>query len=424
MRYSRYRINIFIEIISAEIHNWRNNVRYIPMYLFITVLMTFTHSSIAYQDSINDIIERYVKSIDLLLDVSMEIEIESWSSNVEVADDRSLTLLRFRRHHNKTEWIGKVMSYNDENKELAYEVGEIIGESSRMRCYPFGQEKRARVFLPSQERQQLLLEQPNYGSLLWGRVFGNNHSSIAKLLQESKIQCKHIQLGESMCVLIEGSNQHGTTKLWLSPDKNYSALKWSIEKHANDNFDDNLLSDEGLTCWKVTFEADAFFQIDKNYVPKAGRGTLTVISIEGETVVANYVYRIHDVQLRPDFNSIQAFTLHSFNLPVDTIVRSEVTPGIDYKWNGTELVPIMDEFELGAIENIIAEIKEQSIFSPSNTIDSVRDQLQDDCINANRIVAVERPYHLSVYCFIIASFLIAATVIAAVLWHKRVKRNE
>lgn len=331
----------------------------ILLYFVISNLSLPAFSGSIPNEDIDMMMKKYQHSIDSMKDISMKILTDSWVMDPDSPEskiDRSMNSFLFRRDNENTEWFGNCMWYTDKNeKEFAHEIGEIYVKKSYMNSYTFNQERRARILLPYPERQELLLSQPTYGSSLWGRVYGNGNHNLSELLRlESNIKATYVNIGDSEVVLITGESKFGNVKLWLSPEKDFNAVKWSIEKSENHLFDNASLKDGGLMKWEATFEATDFFHTDGKHIVKSGKMSLAITDSTSNKTTSVYTYKVSDLQLSPDFDALNAFTLKTFNLPSGSLVNSEITPGITYTWSGSELIANVDEFAIDIIEETVA----------------------------------------------------------------------
>ncbi len=300
------------------------------------------------------IIARYRQSLLWLDSVSMQIDISAFPTGYEDKVPSGTTLL-FRNGDGKTEWRGRIFTLSgNPGPSLDHTINEIF---TQQRYISFGNPvgERLRGALVSNdlnEKRRRFFENSGYGSPLWGRICGNNHKSVADLLEESgDLTMQEESIDNVPCFVLQGSTKYGRTTAWIAPEKGYKALKWSIEKKGDDLFDEKPITAE---FWIATFEAVEFQQIEDFFVPTAGVFTLNQSYPDGKKFSAREDFAVSNIELNPDFNSVEAFKV---NLPNGLRVYSEEAPGIRYKWQDGNVVPDIDRRNFEEIDKMIDRIK-------------------------------------------------------------------
>ena len=188
------------------------------------------------------------------------------------------------------------------------------------------------------ERQKLLLDDPEYGGALGGKIYGNNHKSAAELLGESAdltLRNEQENIGGTPCYVLEATTEYGKVTAWIAAAKGYIALKWSIHKTSSNLFDDKPLSSDS---WLAVFDSAEVQKVNGVFVTTGGCLTLTGSYTEGRSIYLCYKYKISEIEINPDFETLGAFV---FNLPDGTPVQITENPGIRYIWLNGEIVPDM-----------------------------------------------------------------------------------
>jgi len=304
------------------------------------------------------VLAHYRQSLSWMESVSMKIDISAVPTGFSDKGPYGVTLL-FRHDRGRAEWRGSIFSYDangNVNPNLNHTLNEIFTED---RYISFGspvneQLRGAVVVRDANEKLQGLLDDPSNGSPLWGRVFGNDHKSVADLLAESEGLAVSEEILEDVpCYLLKGTTKYGKVSAWIAPQRGYSALKWTVEKRKPDLFGDKPVSAES---WIATFDSVRFQEIDGCFVPTAGVFTFSDSYADGQKYSAREQYSISNIQLNPDFDSMGAFKV---NLPNGTRVYSQEAPGIRYKWKDGTVVPDVDSHTFEEIDKTIEGLKNQ-----------------------------------------------------------------
>jgi len=285
------------------------------------------------------IIENYRQSLSWLDSVSMQIDINGTPTGYPDKGPYGVTLL-FRHDHGRAEWRGRIFTLSgNPGPSVDHTMNEIFTQQRYISFgNPVGERLRgALVSNDTDEKRKRLFENSGYGSPLWGRISGNNHKSVADLLEESgDLVMQEESIDNVPCFVLQGSTKYGRTTAWIAPQKGYSAVKWSIEKQGTDLFDNKPIP---VHSWVAVFDSVSFQEIDEFFVPNGGVFVLDITYNEGKKVSSREEYTVSNVQLNPDFNSIGAFEV---NLPNGLRIYSEQAPGIRYKWQDGNVVPDID----------------------------------------------------------------------------------
>lgn len=304
------------------------------------------------------VLERYRQSVSWMESVSMKIDINAVSTGLADKGPYGVTLL-FRRDHGRTEWRGSIFPYDtngNADANLNHTLNEIFTED---RYVSFGRPANEQlrgvvVGRDVNDKLQGLLDDPGNGGPLWGRIFGNDHKSVADLLAESAdLKMDQETIDSLPCYVLKGTTKYGRVSAWIAPNKGYSALKWTIEKRKPDLFGDKPISAES---WIAAFDSVRFQEIDGRFVPTTGVFTLSDSYPDGRKYSTREQFSVSDIQLNPDFDSIGAFKV---NLPNGTRVYSQEAPGIRYKWKDGAVVPDVDGHTFEEIDKTMENLKKQ-----------------------------------------------------------------
>jgi len=302
----------------------------------------------------------YKQSHAWMESVSMKVDIEGTATG-DLDNRRTSVGFVFHRDKDKVEWRGRSASYGlqgtiDPN---TYDPINDIVAGGRYISFT---NPAAEVLIPARVVQKYekhvsrLMENSTYGGPLWGRIYGNNHKSVADLLAESPdvhLRDQQESIGGVLCYVLEGTNDYGRTTAWVAPDMGYSAMKWSIEKTGDDLFDDRSMSG-GSTV--ESFDSVKLQNINGVFVPIEGVFTHSGSNPEGRRYMTREYYRVSDIQLSPDFGALGAFKV---DLPNGTRVQVEEASGVRYVWRDGQIVPDVDGPTFEEIDKMVGELKAQ-----------------------------------------------------------------
>ena len=277
----------------------------------------------------------------------------------------------FRRDHDRAEWIGQRLLFDDKGKVdqvnsrviKRISTGEFfldIPNTSPFAAFP----RPAVVNRDYKELQENVLDSSDLGGPMFGRLQGVNHKGIAGLLGESnnlRLHDKQENLNGVPCYVLEATTKYGRVTAWIAPEKGYNALKWVFERSRDDLFDDIPLSARWPELQSVTAVFDCLEMQEVNdvntlFVAKSSRFTHTVNFTNGTKSSDQSEYAVSDIQLNPDFESLGAFKV---DLPNGTRVFVMEFPGVRYIWQNGKIVPDVDAPTFKEIDKMVNEIKKE-----------------------------------------------------------------
>jgi hypothetical protein len=303
--------------------------------------------------SANEIINNYVKTCSNYKTISSKIKCLSWmgESSNPMECDHYVTEITFCRNHDQAEWIGKT-SFFDDNGTCYPERSKLIRNIVNGQNFVYmtfynpelddkgGIHPRAYITTKDvKETQNQLLEYASNGGPLDGIIYGNNHKSVADLLSNASslhLMGNQEEIAGTFCSVLEAVTKYGKVTAWITPDKGYNALKWSIHRTSQDFLDDKTLSEKGLKVCKSVFEASEIQKIGDQYIITKGGFTQEDITLDDQKNTRNNKYERTEVILNPDFEALRAFEI---NLPEGTVVSNEDIPCIKFVWTDGKLVP-------------------------------------------------------------------------------------
>jgi hypothetical protein len=276
------------------------------------------------------------------MNVAIEMTGDIDGQSIPDTSERSFT---FRRDHERVEWLGKWMVRGadgtvDPNKcgvIKTINTGDTVASlTSGLDRPPIGARLERKKETNRNHMRQKLGDYKT-GGPLWGRTMGNDQSNVAELLDKAPsvhLRESRENINGTSCCVVEAKTEYGEVKAWIAPEKGYSALKWSVQKRSGDLFDDKPTSVDRVF---VEFTADDLQEVDGFWITKIGHLVYRVdISNKGKvrTTTTRVRFNVSDVQLKPDFDALKAFTI---DFPDGTPVLIDEVPGICYVWRNGKL---------------------------------------------------------------------------------------
>jgi hypothetical protein len=312
-----------------------------------------------------EVLRHYKQSLSWQESVSMKVVIQA-SGEIDGQRIPSITerTFTFRRDHERAEWLGKKLEMDDNNKvdlDKCHVIKTIMNGEAFARLTsgldrpPIGAFiNRDKKFYNSQLNG--MLRDPTAGGPLWGRIWGSSQKNIADLLIESgnvHLHEKRENLNGTLCYVVESITRYGKVIAWIAPEKQYAALKWSIQKRPSDLFNDGPVN---VNSWLAGFVADDLQKVGDFWVTNVGCLTLRIEEDANNTNTTRYKYNVSDIQIDPNFEALGAFKI---DFPDGTPVKIAEVPGIRYIWQDGKIVPNVDAPTFKEIDKMVDEIKKE-----------------------------------------------------------------
>ena len=308
------------------------------------------------------IISQYNESLSWAESVSAQIDtkisLEGYSNKPSYLESK----FTFNRDGDRTEWLEKVLVFDDKNEidlSSSFESKVIMVEPRSLDVKNSINAKPdiAKMTENYSGRQKKKLDSPQYGNALVGRIFGNSHKSIYELLKGSQnlsISQTPSKINDVLCEVLSAKTKYGTITAWIAPEKGYIAMKWKIEKGHNDFFNEYKLIEQNLETWVAEYKLSELQQVQNIFLPKHSKFTLTIHNKNGNTKISHYDYTVNDIHINPDFKALGAFKI---DLPNGTKVFISELPGIRYVWKNGKVVTDVDQSFLDVLDNQIEQLK-------------------------------------------------------------------
>ncbi len=343
-------------------------------YLLIAIIiMPLMVSSVSKAVTAGQILDKYKESLNWAQSVSMRIDVNAdileWP-DANIPGYYSRPQFIYRQDGNNCEWIGKGLVFDVNGRFMDDSSLNIQDIFANGRYFFISPTQRGPNKVPSYAmiirdsdpyyRQRLgeLRASSMFGGPLFGKIGENNNYSIADLLGSDTNMSIHPDMEPvrgNLCYVLEGVTKYGHITAWISPDKAYNALKWSLEKGPNDLVNDEPVV-KGMEICISEFELFDIQEVNGVIVPKNACFTSTVkLSGAGKSVARN-TYRISQVSLNPDFKAIGAFTP---NVPEGTRIKLLEAPGVRYVWRNNKAVIDVNEATFENIDKTIDKFKQQ-----------------------------------------------------------------
>jgi hypothetical protein len=306
------------------------------------------------------LLQQYQQANSYLDSVSMKMKVQVGSFDLKgnTKEDKTEYTMNydFRRNRKKecVEWLGR-QSFYDSNGEFDLAQSRTVKHISNGRIhislngagFTGGLDSRfVGLTRNYNKRQKELLQDSNFGGALFGMASGNDFQDVHDLLSNAddlSLQPEKDSINGISCMILEGTSRYGKVRVWISPEKNYSAVKWIETKNSEDLYDGMELSIKwpSVKSSHRQFVVSEFQEVmgtnGKTYVPRKASFTYTTVFTKGYRNVDEYEYIIDNVDITPDFVHLGAFKI---DLPDGIRVLNHDFPSVKHKWfNGK---PVLD----------------------------------------------------------------------------------
>jgi len=315
-------------------------------------------------------LQQYRESLSYSQSVSMKIQHRVDSNDNELFPQTFDIVFRRDRDNNRAEWIGKRLIFGSEgdvdwhNSDFVKDIadGNMLVSLEGARLTDGLDSRRVILWYKYTGRLKELLENPNWGGPLFGKMYGSNYKSVADLLDESgdlHIRNKGENINGVDCFVLEGTSKYGKVTAWIAPEKGYNAMKWVIEKDPHHLFNDTAISKKwpGIEGWQVLFNVKELNEIigedDTVLVPKLAYFTFIINFNDGTKNIDHFEYKTSNIQLEPDFEALEAFKI---DLPDGIRVFNRDFPNVKFIWEKGKPVPLLDQSALDSIDYQIQQM--------------------------------------------------------------------
>jgi len=308
----------------------------------------------------------------------VDINNERHRSDEEVFPQKIDVVFRRDRDSNCVEWLGKRLVFGRNGKvDLASsrviktiaDGNMFVDLQSDRLLDGYDYARRIMLLHNYTERQGTLLENPNKGGPLFGKMYGSNYNSVADgLASNLHMHAKKENINGVACFILEGTSKYGKVTAWIAPEKGYNAMKWVIEKSSHHLFDDTGLSTKwpSVESGKDIFTLKELHEVKVEgrtvFVPKRAHFTHITNFRDGTKNVDEFEYQTSDIQLKPDFEALGAFKI---DFPNGTRVFIKDSPGVHYKWENGKPVTFVGQSFLDVLDNEIEQIKSEVKAEPT-----------------------------------------------------------
>jgi len=273
---------------------------------------------------------------------------------VQTGSEKYVYALKHCSSNEKKQWIGRMTFYKEDgtiypaNNSLIVDICDGNRWVHLQNYSPDVDNKRPpHAILVEKRRDQVFQENcdmPELGGPLTGRIYGHDHRSVYDLLKgatDLKSHNKVIDIIGHDTYLIEADTQYGVVRAWISPDLDYSCLKWEIVKDRSQCYRYGKPVNDEFTEWTASYDAEKVEQIDGQYFVTQAKFNYKVK--DGDIVLANYTfhYNLKNIDFNPDYEAMGAFKIQ---LPEGTVVEHDDFPGIQFRWTNGKFVPDVDDY--------------------------------------------------------------------------------
>jgi len=330
-------------------------------FYFVLPLCILGAAAFAYADDPN--IPQFIQNCKNALahkSISMKISInvEAEGPNIHELTRSYQRHFNFRCDANNAEWAGQHLIFDKEGNvdtRNSSVIKKILADHRFMELKSKleGPPRGVIVSKDYQKWHSGLLEDPESGGPLLGRMYGSNHKSILDLIEycpAPKLRDSRETVSGVSCYVLEGVSEYGKVTVWVSPEKKYALLKWSVIKTGDDLFNSEPVSNSNLriTNWVAEFVVTELKEIDGSFLPAQAVLTHTITFADGSVDFSKHSYTVTDI----DLNSAIAFDV---NLPEGTRMYVMEEPGIRYIWRNGEIVPDMKGLSFEDIDRMVED---------------------------------------------------------------------
>ncbi len=252
----------------------------------------------------------------------------------------------YRRDKNRVEWLGEVITYdpNGERGENSYlhdvsrtEIGLV--DASHL---PGKRPLFAVLYLEPREEIEVMLADTDKGGPLTGRAYLLDGKTVIGALREAKsisVDKRPDKIAGVTCRHVWGKTPYGDINVWIAPEKGYSLLKWRIHRDQTKDSGDSETLEQwrrtyGIADWLGAYEVTKITKIDDSFIPQLAVFR-TEVKKDGRIMAVTYQYKVDEIDLTPDFESLGAFAI---DLPDGTPVDVRERPGIAYVWHDGKVI--------------------------------------------------------------------------------------
>jgi len=397
-------------------------------FLFASCLISLTSTRVLSQTgkpSSVELIQAYRESLSYLQSISMKIVVNVDSNESPFFPQTLDFIFRWDSDNNRAEWLGKQLIY-DKHGELDTFNSTFIKDiaDGNMYVYLAGDRlveegdysRRVILYYNYKERLKDLIENPNNGGPLFGKMYGSNHQSVGDLLGQSSdlhIHDENENIDGVTCFVLEGTSKYGKVTAWIAPEKGYNAMRWVIEKGPHHLFDDTELSAKwsSVESGQVSFNVKELHEIigedNAVFVPKLAYLTQTTNFRDGTKNVTQFEYKTSDIQLNPDFEALGAFKI---DFPNGIRVFNQDIPSLKFRWEDGKPVALVDKSFLGVLDGQIEQLRSEAKEESTPIADTQMD-IQQDTTEPQREVLSET--HVFPVLVMVS---IGLLIIAVVVW--------
>lgn len=300
--------------------------------------------------------------------VSMQVQVDIQGKENNVQNFHVSKTYTFRRDNERTEWIGKIISYEKDGSvgENSYERKQIMTGEHYLETSNLFEKKPELGFirLKYKEIQENMLDDADTGGPLFGRVSNTGHKTIIDILKEVKdvsLSNDQKDINGILCHEIKGKSQYGELTVWIASNRGNSVIKWMIHKNP-----ENYTGPLKIKNWLAIYEVKELVHIEDSFVPGVANYTLRIEKDDGIEYTSTYNYKVDNVILKPDFEAIGAFKI---NLPDGTPIRIVEHPAIKYVWKNGKPVTDVDQSFLDVLDSEVEQLKSEAKVEPEKVGD-------------------------------------------------------
>jgi hypothetical protein len=176
----------------------------------------------------------------------------------------------------------------------------------------------------------------DYACFLDGKEYGSETELFPDAMLKNRPNVAETMevVNDRPCYRVEASSPQGNLTAWIDPANACTAVRYAIDESAQQTLRGHTLTSLGIDHWTLQVDVDHIKKFGDWYIATAGRFNQVTWWHTGVKKTTSDVASRSEINLSPDFGTMQAFTL---NVPDGTRIYYDKAPGIPYEIRGRQL---------------------------------------------------------------------------------------
>jgi beta-lactamase regulating signal transducer with metallopeptidase domain len=266
------------------------------------------------REKLNEILNAMLHHDTAIMPIAMHVDIEMWSFDPESQwQHNEIYSFEQRLDGRRIDSIMTRYRIEDGQPRHIQDNRRVFTGSQ----FVYRQQQDGATLYPPEEAQRVMAYYHLWGGVLFGHLRGDQRP-VAAMLQDSADVALHERtenVDGTACYVIEGRTNHGTYQLWVDPEHGYRIRRSIVDKGPGDMFFGKPMSAEAgenrptpasthMEISDVTLE-----KIGDHFIPTAETMTFKMVRTNGTEYRSKMVVKRSDIDLRPDFEALEAFVI-------------------------------------------------------------------------------------------------------------------